>query len=94
MEFRKQCCMGIFLSALGFTDDEIQSRVFPYEVFDETGRVPPEAAFLHENPFVAKDNVADELAHLNDSSAYSDEEREQEIKEIFANHGIEVEFVN
>jgi hypothetical protein len=83
----KQCCVGIYLSAIGFLDDELHGRTEDTELrhhFSEESD--------HQVPHWLC--AESEVYGINDSSALSEPERERRIAERFAAGGVTVEFVD
>lgn len=97
----KMCCLGFFALALGATPDQIREKTDPQEV---PGVFTKDAKwlldFLEDETTVRNNsNEACSLIKINDEGQeheYHDEEadREQKIAEIFAKHGVEVEYVD
>ena len=93
-ESRKQCCVGIYLSACGLTDDALEEYA---QAEDVTEDGVPDWLFRGEDP--ADDGparrpspVASILYSVNDDSALSEEMRESRVAHHFASQGITVEF--
>lgn len=94
----KMCCLGFFARACGIDEDQIEDEAEPEDV--------PGAGWplwvLRESDDFAGDydlpgklkNSLDivELIKANDDEATGDRKRESRIAEIFAKHGVEVEF--
>jgi hypothetical protein len=85
----KQCCVGIYLTACGIpldslaglgTADEVSATVFPEE-----------AEWLISTP---KNRAAHGLYSTNDDTTISDESRMHCLTEVFAEHEVEVSFIN
>lgn len=91
---RAQCCIGIYLSSCGMTDEQIGGLSTPAD-FGVLRNLPDEARWLvtEKKPtlYDASD-VACDLIGANDRAYMPD--REERIKALFATQGIEVEFVN
>jgi hypothetical protein len=85
----KQCCVGIYLSSLGVEDAEL---AWKETADDVTSPLPDEANWLISQGSSFRSEVADKLYSENDRDQ-SEEDREQEIAALFAEQGIEVEFV-
>lgn len=85
---QKRCCVGIYARALGVSDEKICERAWPY-----IGR-----AWYHgEGPYWEVRQTEAEwlgpvLAGINDKQDMNENEREEGIAGIFANHGITVTF--
>lgn len=85
---QKMCCVGFYCLALGLTREQILGKPWPYKGETE---LPESAQWLQAH---WENNPDCELAQINDRSGISDAQREPKIAEIFARHGVEVEFVN
>jgi len=83
---RKQCCVGIYLSALGVPDEALLDRCYADSC--GVGPLPEEARWL-------LGHSADAHAlYVRNDDAMAEETREIAIAAIFAKHGIEVTFTN
>lgn len=96
----KMCCLGFFAKELGYEDDMINDRSSPEDFL--TARVTPnywpkwavnEEYEDGEDPYRTDTCDLMDLMKINDDEHMSDEEREGEIKRLFAEHGVDVEFV-
>lgn len=85
----KMCCLGFYALACGDDPEVLRNERSPAEVWDKT-RIP---GWLIDG---AGNNteIADALMKINDSETMPAVEREGKIWEIFANHGVSVEFVD
>ena len=93
----KMCCLGIYLDACGIPRDELAGLGRPSDLMlgVDKGRVafPDEARWLlrRENRrFNSEAAVA--LYQTNDSSQLTAAQREEALRRIFAQHGVDVEF--
>lgn len=95
---RKQCCVGCYLTALGMKDEDIYDELTVRIVRDSGRYTPPEAEWLFEMSDSPtgdyKVTVEDTLTDLNDMVILDDADRERQIAEIFAQHGVNVTFVD
>jgi hypothetical protein len=84
---QKQCCLGFYLRAQGFTEDQIKGSKTPLDVTDKlpTWMIRPEPSQWHSL-------VCAKLMIHNDKENVSNEQREQLIIEGFAQVGITVTF--
>lgn len=88
----KMCCLGFYSLSCGLTDKDIQN----IPAAPEIAEIPEVMDWLIEdcgNRIVHSDDAA-ELMDYNDTPPIRDTDREAHITEIFAKHGIEVEFIN
>ena len=85
----KRCCLGFYAQSLGASDDLIRNRTSPGGT-SELGIWP---SWLL-GPFNGDSRESNSLMLINDSSTLPDERRELLIKQIFAAHGVEVNFVD
>lgn len=81
---KRQCCIGIYLSACGVPPCQLLDRGEPYP-----GSLPDEADWLG-----MRDENALPLFRLNDDEKFDDVYREEKIRDEFIKHGVEVTFVN
>jgi len=90
----KRCCVGIYLVALGVTD-ELLTEV---SVAHGTGSLRRFVA--DHTPWLANTHVTDASADANylysrnDDRGIEESYRERNIAAIFAKHGVEVEFID
>jgi len=85
---RRQCCVGIFLSALKVKDARLRGI---YQA-DQIEKLPAKARFLVTDDIGPSDKAVD-LYDVNDAECIEGPERERRIAELFAAQGIDVEFV-
>lgn len=97
----KMCCLGFFALACGMSVDEIQNFGDPSDTVGETllkwpqwlvRELPPE-----DDELYASWHNTDECGNLieaNDSKEIEEPDRERKIAALFADHGVEVEFVD
>jgi hypothetical protein len=87
----KQCCIGIYFSALGFKDDELRGLGEDSECIV---RDPDREGGYEVDPRVPEwVRRETELYGINDAAYLDEPERERRIAERFAAGGVEVEFV-
>ena len=85
---KKQCCVGIYLNALGV----------PKRVMDNIGaadcidKIPKSASWLLSETY-ANSAQAENLYIQNDNPNLNPKTRERLIKDTFAANGVDVEFV-
>jgi hypothetical protein len=82
----KMCCLGFFAKALGYPDACLRELGLMSEFND----MAPD--WLLERDCGVR--VENSLTAVNDAPHFSDFMREAFIKETFAKHGVEVEFVD
>jgi hypothetical protein len=92
---QKQCCLGFYLRAQGFTEDQIKGIKSPIGLMDNdrcqitdlpTWMIRPNLSHWHSE-------ICAKLMITNDREDLSNEQREQLIIEGFAEQGIRVTFV-
>lgn len=96
-ETQCKCCLGHFATACGIPDSAIKDVMTPYSVKIDNN-VPADSPFnmmicVLGNGCFNNSQLAADLIYLNDSPTISEDEREQKIKEKFAENCIEVEFL-
>lgn len=99
---RRQCCVGIYLSALGVPDDVLRGHGAADE-FGVNQMLPESALWLGQG--MCRTDSAQRLYTVNDRSVglpirysedpilESEEHRERLVADEFALHGVDVEFV-
>jgi hypothetical protein len=92
----KQCCVGIYCSALGVPEDELTGNVDATRI-QKNSTLPSWLFCTPGRMYSSRD--ANEAYQINDQVVLSDtpveseSERERLIAEIFARHDVQVEFV-
>jgi hypothetical protein len=89
----RMCCLGFFGLVCGFAPEQLLGRGGPTNVVvDEV--IWPEWLFcgLIRKPYPPYSDDGIKLMRENDKVDIPSEERETRIAEIFARHGVEVEF--
>lgn len=86
---RKQCCIGLYLTALHIPDDHLQGKSEPGQLQS----LPGVSWWLMNNDGSCNSDTCFDLFHLNDDKLLSEKEREKGVKQLFAKHGIQVRFV-
>lgn len=79
---KKQCCVGFYALALGLKEEDIVG----HKVLRDIVSVP-----AAQNPIWPGEMAR--LYHDNDDENITDTAREAKIKDIFARHNVEVEFI-
>ena len=101
-ESEYRCCLGFLCQRIGFSDDEIlgigrpakirTARDHLYEYpFNELVQVSG-LIMDSERQFISGD-LAVAAVRINDNLKLTDSQRESELKKLFGNYKIEVEFV-
>lgn len=93
----KQCCLGIYLEHCGVAKEKLLHITEPSGLFQKIGNeYPDQAKWLLKKgqEVVVNSNVTYDLALVNDSSLYEEEEREKEITQLFFEHAIDVTFTD
>lgn len=88
----KMCCLGFYARVCGLTSRQIVDRAMPTGVSATAQKLLPDWLLLGTR--MGKLPDVSFLAHINDDSTISDKVREKKITEIFAKHGIKVEFTH
>lgn len=95
----KKCCVGFYANALGFTDEEIKGRSLledltvnsaPTATLKKKHLIPNWCLTDTENSFT---DIRQLYTWNDDGIIKNEQEREKKIKELFARHDVEVEFV-
>lgn len=105
-----RCALGFYLSACGAPDQHlINEGGEDYEPMDPSvwsDMFPPAAGWVFEayeqpNEYTNEDEVtvrlskdASEIAQISDDESMTVEEKEPKLRDLFARHGVEVEFVH
>lgn len=82
-----KCCLGFRCEQGGISLNNLLEKELPYEVRGHS-RLP---AWLQSKNLEGEANKA---AIVNDESCLTDKQREDELREIFASQGEEIEFVD
>lgn len=93
---RRQCCVGIYLTALGLSDDALRYHGTATSVVPAgtvAGWLVHTVIRGHCEGTVGSDD-AYQLYSENDRVELAEVVREQRIASVFAKHGVEVEFIN
>jgi hypothetical protein len=93
----KRCCVGIYLTALGVSDDRIRGKGIVGMLEAETRASVPGWLSEARSSSLASTGVPSDVTCLydtNDFDTATAADRERIIAEIFAKHDVEVEFVN
>jgi len=99
-----RCCMGFLAQTCGIPDEVLQGRgYFSGRGFEPYDHLLPEALRpRHEETVEYEQRFLDERGHgklarriymINDSTVVTDEVRKEKLTRLFAEAGIEVEFV-
>lgn len=86
----KMCCLGFYLFGEGFSKDVLVDKETPSQVTDYEGVL---VEFPHDICNRTNSPLCNNLIQANDSSYFSEEEREIEIALLFKKIDVEVEFV-
>ncbi len=91
----KMCCLGFFGLACGFVEADLRGVAEPSGVTcDADGEWPSWLSSLDEYERRLIDTTAcGLLMGTNDDDAIDDRNREEKLAKLFAEHGVEVEFV-
>lgn len=95
----KRCILGFYLAACGIPDEELMGFPSPGNLFGGTtteevsSKIPGWLIDRNRHDDCYNSVLAERLMEVNDDETFSDEKREQVIREIFAQHGVEVRFV-
>lgn len=86
---KKMCCLGFYCLAIGIKIDQMRDIRSPYELARSSRRAA-EIVPLWLSERFSEDTQA--LIEANDDEELPDAEKEILIKDIFAQHGVKVEF--
>jgi hypothetical protein len=90
LEDGKMCCLGFYCHALGFRAAELRDVPDP----EDLNHYRPVPDWLIADDGSNNSQDCCDLINVNDESSFNDFMREAFIKETFAKHGVEVEFVD
>lgn len=92
----KKCCLGFYSCAAGFLDKDIKMQGAPNELVDSSGKVWDTFLLGHpsEDSEPCNSDACFDLMSINDYDEYDDAEREDLLKEKFAEHGVKVTFID
>jgi hypothetical protein len=92
----KQCCLGFDLLRRGFTVTELTGNKMPTDVASSEDQADRLQGLVERCCGCHWDSseLANQLMLVNDSRERDQQEREQEIARLFAEIGVDVEFVN
>lgn len=94
----KQCCLGFYMSALGYSNKRILNVVFPSEFATYPKWLTEDRLTVCKNPRHCISEVhydpESSLLCMNDRGNIFEEDRECSIQHMFAQHGIEVTFTD
>ena len=95
----KMCCLGFYSLACGLKPENIEGMSTVDEAIDKNGLCQPnEVAWLidrnNSKRVFNSSAIANTLMCVNDDVEVRDARREDSIAEIFAEYGVEVEFIN
>lgn len=87
----QMCCLGFAALQLGFKEEEIKGQAVPAFLKREMigFNLPYNSGLL---PFAEHTPLTRAAVHINDYSFISDEEREQQLTDLFKEHGHEIVF--
>lgn len=92
----KMCCLGIYLESCGIPRESMTGRGGPFKMFIDSHTEPPEEArwLLDPHGYTGQCTsvIASELMTVNDERG-DDALRERRVKALFAQAGVDVEFV-
>jgi hypothetical protein len=89
----KMCCLGFFGLACNLTENQIINECMP-NAFSLSQVSWNQDWLFDQNNRRALSQETKSLLIINDTVNLNSDERERRIKEIFARHNVEVEFVN
>lgn len=90
----KMCCLGFYLGVCGVPKEDLEDISAPPDV--RAAVLPDEASWLIKPGNFGNVNTdeASCLMHLNDEESDDDAGREEAIRKRFADHGVDVQFVD
>jgi hypothetical protein len=89
----KMCCLGFYGSACKLNTEQMAARGTPYNVSEPDKTWTASAHWLFNSAFSDASSTCFRLMEANDNEELPAEEREEDIIRLFAEHGVEVEFV-
>ena len=91
----KRCCVGIYAQALGVPDEKILDCAWPNRMGEDILIWDSETWWCAEEaPWLHNECAAPGLANINDDPELNEVTREQLITGRFAEHDVEVTFIN
>lgn len=91
-ESGNKCCLGFYSLALGYSEEDILNIRQPGDVAD--GGLYPVWLVTESFPHICLASPCWELMSKNDATLYDDEEREQNVRDLFWESGkVRVRFV-
>ena len=86
-----RCCLGFLGQACGIRDDEMQSEPCPSDVASDGW---PEFLLRDNGATIVDSDFGKELMDINDSTIFSEEERERILTQKLSAYGVDVTFVD
>lgn len=86
------CCLGFFGLACGVQNENLLNRAYPQLTEKYADKAWP--LWLFDKIATPYLEVNRKLANINDDALIDDSAREKAVAQIFADHGVEVEFVD
>ena len=93
----KMCCLGIYLEACGIPKEAMTQLKTPAEPLRKHNPDPGKDvswAIMMNNGRLTNSPITNQLMRINDSIGIDEANREDSVREILGERGIEVEFVN
>ncbi len=93
---KKKCCLGFCSLALGYTEEEILDLKTPWKATDVNNKNLFPKTLIYNDPMtdtLSHSELCWQLMRCNDGRI-AEHEREAMIQELFAQAGLEVEFIN
>lgn len=87
----KRCCVGIYLSGLGLTDECLADKEAAAQLMCS---VPTEAVWLIDDLRGQNSKSAEDLYAINDEEDADESIREKQIRAEFKKRGVAVRFIN
>lgn len=88
-----RCCLGFYAAACGLPDELLLNKCYFGNCDSDAVPTTAEADWLNIAPYYAP--LYTELTRINDGEYTTDEDKEREIKDLFAAYGnVQVQFIN
>lgn len=92
---RKMCCLGFFCNQMGIPKKDMNDLGDPAEIINAKKEWEDIPYLVVQDTYTERaenSSLANNAIQLNDLPNISEKEREERLKGLFAQHGIELEF--
>jgi hypothetical protein len=87
----KMCCLGFLGIACGIAASDISGMGEPIEVPSDKW---PTWLQQTNDGYASDAKVVNRLIEINDDTGFTDADREADLRDVFAKHGVKVEFID